>query len=75
MDKILDWVYENCEKPWFWLSAIAISSILVNTGWPILAGLGLLLWGSVTYIAGARAATDYVAKKANKEKEKTNDAT
>jgi hypothetical protein len=78
-EKFLFWLITHSDKPLLWVVTIIGSSILTNTGWPILIGLGLVLFGVVAFAAGINMALEstlgdnYVLK--YKEKENKNDAT
>lgn len=75
MEKFLGWLIENSHNPWLWVLILIVTTILVNSGLPLLIGLGVSIYAGWAYAAGVKTATDIFVRKMNKEKEKTNDAT
>lgn len=51
-EKFLFWLIKNSQKWWLWLPAILAASALVNVGSGLLGGLGLIIWGTLTFAAG-----------------------
>lgn len=82
-EKFLLWLIKNSKQGWLWLLVIITSSILVNGLGGFLAGLGVVLFGAVSFAAGINMALesvlgyDYAEKGLwqKKEKEKKNDTT
>lgn len=84
-EKFLFWLIKNSNKWWLWILVIIASTILVNSGTGFLAGLGLVIYGALTFAAGINLAlgatlgVDYdtkgLWKKTDKAKEKKNDTT
>lgn len=77
MEKFLGWLIENSEKPWLWVVTLLITTIFVNSGFPLLIGVGVSIYGGLTYAVGVKVTMDYFIQKMKKEKEKekTNDTT
>lgn len=84
-EKFLFWLIKNSKNLWLWLPVLLVSSFLIATGISGLGGLGLTLWGGLTFTAGINLAleatlgVDYAENdrwtKKDKAKEKTNDTT
>ena len=74
-EKFLFWVINNSMKPWLWLPVMVVSSILASSGISGLGGLGLLLFGTLTFAAGINITIDACSKKIMEitKKEKKND--
>jgi uncharacterized membrane-anchored protein len=75
-EKFLFWLIKNSKKVWLWLPVVIVSSFLAGTGISGLTGLGLTLWGALTFAAGINLAlegvlgADYAKKDMWKKKTK-----
>jgi hypothetical protein len=57
-EKFLFWLIKNSNKGWLWLTVIIVSSILTNTGMGLFIGLGVVIFGALSFAAGVNMALE-----------------
>lgn len=57
-EEFLFWLIKNSKKGWLWLAVVIATSILTNSGFGLLSGIGVVLFGVLCFAAGVNMALE-----------------